>query len=127
VNGHVWVDHNQSEESFMTSINKILEGMPGEGVELIKEELKRLLKEAELDSSEFARVTAEKLQTWLGLLKAGKIDQREFNALVDDRKRVLKQYLNTLEIQSRTRLRKIVLGLFDIVIEKVVPLIIKIK
>ncbi len=54
----------------------------------------------------------------------GEFDDDELEALLNARKRVVRQNLNTLEIQSRARVEKIVFGIIDIVTNKLLDKII---
>jgi len=48
----------------------------------------------------------------------GELDNDELESLLNARKHAIRQNLNTLEIQSRARLEKIVFGVIDIVANK---------
>ena len=54
----------------------------------------------------------------------GEFDDDELEALLNARKRVVRQNLNTIEIQSRARVEKIVFGIIDIVTNKLLDKIV---
>ena len=107
----------------MSSLNEILDAIKDEAFNSVKAEFKELLNKAKADSSDFAKENAEKLEKWLVMLARGELDKGEFNALVDARKRTVRQYLNTLEIQARSRLEKVTMGLVDLAIDNIVPIL----
>lgn len=108
----------------MSSLNEILDAIKDEALNLTKTELKELLNKTKADSHDLVRKNAKKIESWLVMLAEGELDKEEFDALIDARKRIVREYLNTLEIQTRSRLEKITMGLIDLAIDKIVPVLI---
>ncbi len=108
----------------MSSIDEVLKSIGDEALESVKNELKDLLTQAKTEQEEFVKGTAERIEKWLKMRLDGELDNDELEALLNARKRVVRQNLNTLEIQARTRLEKIVFGVIDIVTNKLLDKII---
>ena len=102
----------------MSSIDDILKSIGDEALDSVKSELKDLLSQAKDEQEEFVKKTAEKIEKWLKMRVEGELDNDELESLLNARKRAVRQNLNTLEIQSRARLEKIVFGIIDIVANK---------
>ena len=107
----------------MSSLNEILDGIKKEGFELVRTEFMGLLGQAKDDSEEMAKKTAKKIEKWLIMLATGDLDEEEFGQLVEARKRTVKQYLNTLEIEARVLLERITIGLIDMAVSKILPVL----
>lgn len=84
-----------------------------------------LLGNAKVDTEEIARRTAEKVARWMVLLAQGDLDKDEFDQLILAQERVVRQYLNTLEIEARARLEKTTIKLIEIAITKIIPHLVK--
>ena len=102
----------------MSSIDEVFKSIGDEVLDSTKSELKDLLMQAQNEQEEFVVETANKIERWLFLRVAGELNDDELEALLNARKRVVRQNLNTLEIQTRARLEKIVFGIIDIVANK---------
>ena len=102
----------------MSSIDKVLKSLGDEVLDSVKTEFIDLLSQAKDEQIDFVNETAEKIEKWLIMRVNGEFDDDELEALLNARKRVVRQNLNTLEIQSRARVEKIVFGIIDIVTNK---------
>jgi len=102
----------------MSSIDEVFKSIGDEVLDSTKSELKDLLLQAQNEQEEFVVETANKIERWLLMRVAGELNDDELEALLNARKRVVRQNLNTLEIQTRARLEKIVFGIIDIVTNK---------
>ena len=102
----------------MPSIDDILRSIGDEALDSVKNEFKDLLSQAKDEQEKFVKETAEKIEKWLKMRVEGELDNDELESLLNARKRAVRQNLNTLEIQSRARLEKIVFGVIDIVANK---------
>lgn len=108
----------------MSSIDEVLESLGDEVLDSVKTEFIDLLSQAKDEQIDFVNETAEKIERWLIMRVNGEFDDDELEALLNARKRVVRQNLNTLEIQSRARVEKIVFGIIDIVTNKLLDKII---
>ncbi|GMR24941.1 MAG: hypothetical protein BMS9Abin39_0213 [Ignavibacteria bacterium] len=108
----------------MSSIDEVLESIGDEVLESVKKEFTDLLSQAKDEQIDFVNETAEKIEKWLIMRVNGEFDDDELEALLNARKRVVRQNLNTLEIQSRARVEKIVFGIIDIVTNKLLDKIV---
>ena len=102
----------------MSSIDEVLKSLGDEVLDSVKTEFINLLSQAKDEQIDFVNETAEKIEKWLIMRVNGEFDDDELEALLNARKRVVRQNLNTLEIQSRARVEKIVFGIIDIVKNK---------
>jgi len=105
----------------MPSLEEILNEIKAEGFETVRTNFMDLLAATKDDSEEMAWRTAQKIERWLILLAQGDLDTEEFDHLIKARERVVREYMNTLEIKARARLEKTVIALIEIAIEKVIP------
>lgn len=107
----------------MSSINEILKETGDEVLDFIKFSFKELLLEAKDESKVVIKDTGEKLEKWLIMRAKGELDDDELESLLNTRRRVVRQFVNTQEISSRARLEKISMGLIDIVVNKFIGVI----
>lgn len=105
----------------MPGLGEILDEIKDEALDVAKEEFKNLLENAKNDAHEFVKENAEKIEKWIIMLANKELEKSEFDALVRARRRIIKQHLNTLEIEAQTRLKKITAGLVSLVTRKIVP------
>jgi hypothetical protein len=108
----------------MSSLKEVLEGITTEGFELVRTQFMGLLSQAKDDSQQIARETGRKMERWLVLLAAGDLEEDEFMQLVEAHKRTVRQCLNTMEIEAKVRVEKITIGLIDIAVNKILPVLI---
>lgn len=108
----------------MSSIDEVLESLGDEVLDSVKTEFIDLLSQAKDEQIDFVNETAEKIERWLIMRVNGEFDNDELEALLNARKRVVRQNLNTIEIQSRARVEKIVFGIIDIVTNKLLDKIV---
>ncbi len=108
----------------MSSIDKVLKSLGDEVLDSVKTEFIDLLSQAKDEQIDFVNETAEKIERWLIMRVNGDFDDDELEALLNARKRVVRQNLNTIEIQSRARVEKIVFGIIDIVTNKLLDKIV---
>ena len=101
-------------------INELLSSTQTEIEQTVKTEFLNLLKEAKVEQEEFVKETAEKIEKWLLIYAQGEFDKDELEALLNARKRVVQQNLNTIQISARARLEKMTMGLIDIVLNKLI-------
>lgn len=87
----------------------------------IKNDFLEFFLQAQSEQFEFVRDTADKLKEWTDLFTMGQLSEKEFNSLLRSRERTIRQNLNTLEIQARSRLEKILFGLIDLIKGKIIP------
>jgi len=108
----------------MSSIDEVLESLGDEVLDSVKTEFIDLLSQAKDEQIDFVNETAGKIERWLIMRVNGDFDDDELEALLNARKRVVRQNLNTIEIQSRARVEKIVFGIIDIVTNKLLDKIV---
>lgn len=98
----------------MPTIDEILKGIGDASLNTVKAEFKDLLTQAKGEQLDFVKETALKMEQWLALRVKGELNDSELEALLRARKRAAQQDLNTLGIQARARVEKVVLGILDI-------------
>lgn len=106
----------------MANIDDVLNSLKGDAVKLIKDQLKELLTSAKSDTDAIVKETGQKISDWLVLRAQGKLSDDELEALIYSRDQLLRQYKNTLEIQTRARVEKIAVGLINLVLDKILGL-----
>ncbi|MGE5467911.1 MAG: hypothetical protein ACM3Y9_10850 [Ignavibacteria bacterium] len=102
----------------MANIDEVLDSIKGEAVELIKQELRSLLTDAQKDADAMIRETGRKVADWLLMRAQGQLSDDEFEALLYSRDQLLRQYKNTVEIETRARLEKIAVALINLVLDR---------
>ena len=107
----------------MSTLSELIETSGDEAKELIKSNLLGLIKGAKSEAESVAKETGEKVERWLELKIKGKIDSDELEALLDARRRTVRQFLNTQNIAARARLEKVTMGLIDLVVNKALDVI----
>jgi len=107
----------------MSVLNDLIDTAGDDAKELIKRNLLELLQQTKSEAELVVKETGEKIEKWLVLKVKGEIDSDEFEALLDARRRTVRQFLNTQEIIARARLEKITMGLIDLVTNKVLDVI----
>ena len=108
----------------MSTISDLIETTGDEAKELIKANLIDLIQGAKSDTEDIAKETGEKIEKWLVLKSKGEIDSDELEALLNARRRTVRQFLNTQEIALRARIEKVTIGLIDLVLNKVLDVMI---
>jgi len=102
----------------MSDISEVLKETGDEALDFIKASFKELLLESKNDSKTVIKETGRKIEKWLLMRANDGLDDDELESLLNTRRRVVRQFLNTQEIASRARLEKISIGLIDIVANK---------
>lgn len=87
----------------------------------IRQEFLDLFVQAQSEQIEFVKDTANKLKEWTELFTIGELTENEFKSLLRARERTTRQNLNTLEIQSRARVEKILFGIINLIKGKILP------
>ena len=108
----------------MSAVEEIFKDLKDEGGKLVKDEFNSLLNEGLSEKDELIKDNAKKVQEWVLALATKKLTPRDFEALIAAQKRKMEQYINTKEIQVRAQAEKLALGLLDLALKKVLPLII---
>jgi hypothetical protein len=108
----------------MPDLKDILSEIKDDSITTAKNELLDFFKQAESEQIDFVQETKDKVQKWLEMRVNNEINNVELKALLDARKRLVQQNLNTLEIQSRARVEKIIFGIIDTISDKILDKII---
>ncbi len=107
----------------MSTLDELIQTTGDEAKELIKTNLLELIQGAKSESENVAKETGEKIEKWLALKIKEEIDSDELEALLNARRRNVRQFLNTVEIAARARLEKVTIGLIDLVLNKALDVI----
>lgn len=102
----------------MSTLSDLIEITGDEAKELIKTNLLELIQGAKSEAETIAKETGDKIEKWLVLKVKGEIDSDELEALLNARRRTVRQFLNSQEITARARLEKVTIGLIDLVLNK---------
>lgn len=108
----------------MSLLQDLIETSEDEAKDLIKTHLLELINDAKIETHSVAKETGDKIEKWLILRVKGDIDSDELEALLNARRRTVRQFLNSQEISARARLEKVTLGLIDLVLNKALDTII---
>ena len=108
----------------MPDLENILNEIKDVSITDAKNELLDFFKQAESEQIDFVQETADKIKKWMSMRVNKEINNEEFTALLDARKRVVQQDLNTLEIKARARIEKILFGIIDTISDKILDKII---
>ena len=107
----------------MSTLSGLIETTGDDAKELIKTNLLELIQGAKSEAELVAKETGEKIEKWLVLKAKGEIDSDELEALLDARRRTVRQFLNSQEIAARARLERVTMGLIDLVLNKALDVI----
>ena len=80
--------------------------------------LLELIQGAKSEAKTVVKETGDKNKKWLELKIKGELDSDELEALLNARRRTVRQFLNSQEIATRARLEKITIGLIDLILNK---------
>ena len=108
----------------MSTLTDLINTSGDEAKEFIKMNLIDLIQNAKSESETLVKETGEKIEQWLTLKVNNEIDSEELEALLNSRRRTIKQFLNTEEIRTKARIEKITIGLIDHVLNNAIGRII---
>lgn len=108
----------------MSTLKDLINTSGDEAKEFIKINLIDLIQNAKSESETLVKETGEKIEQWLTLKVNNEIDNDELEALLNSRRRTIKQFLNTEEIRTKARIEKITIGLIDHVLNNAIGRII---
>lgn len=108
----------------MSTLTDLINTSGDEAKEFIKINLIDLIQNAKSESETLVKETGEKIEQWLTLKVNNEIDSEELEALLNSRRRTIKQFLNTEEIRTKARIEKITIGLIDHVLNNAIGRII---
>ena len=107
----------------MPELDDLLKETGDEALDVIKKSFKELLAGAKSSGQEVLKETGDKVEQWTAMRARGEIDNDELEALLNARRRTVRQFLNSQEIASRAQMEKVSLGLIDVVSNKFIGLI----
>jgi hypothetical protein len=107
----------------MSILEELLKDTGDEAKELVKRNLIELIQGAKSESEVVVKETGEKIERWLVFKVKGEIDSDELEALLNARRRTVRQFLNSQEIAARARLEKVTIGLIDLTVNKALDVI----
>ncbi|MDM8568699.1 hypothetical protein QUF50_04135 [Thiotrichales bacterium HSG1] len=105
------------------SLDEVLRETGNDMLDFTKSTFKKLLLQAQNDSKDVIKETGEKVERWMVMRANGELDDDELEALLNTRKRTVRQFLLTQEINSRARLEKISIEMIDMAVNKLVGII----
>jgi len=89
----------------------------------ILKEISEFVKLAGQEQSDFIKARAAELLELAELYLSGKISEKDFKRLLKSHKRLIRQNLNTLEIQSRSKAEKILVSILEIIKDRIIPIL----
>jgi hypothetical protein len=107
----------------MSTLEELLKDTGDEAKDLVKRNLLELIQGAKSESEAVVKETGEKIERWLVFKVKGEIDSDELDALLNARRRTVRQFLNSQEIATRARLEKVTIGLIDIALNKALDVV----
>lgn len=107
----------------MASISEYLDSLLGETTGFAREELKGFVNEAKADNRTFIRHIGEMAEEFIQLRALGRITNDELRELMEDLLDLSRMQKLKLSVEAKTRAERIVNGLRDLVIDKLLALI----
>lgn len=107
----------------MSDIDQILKETGDHALDFIKQSFKAGLFEAKQNSNALIKETGKKIEKWMMMRAKGDLDDEELSELLKARKRVVQQFINSQEIASRARLKKISIELIDTVLDQLMSVV----
>ena len=108
----------------MSILSDLIETHGDQEIQNIKTNLLELIQGAKSETESIAKETGDDIEKWLVLKVKGEINADELESLLNSRKRVVQQFLNSKEIAARARVEEVTLGLINIVLDKVLDSIV---
>ncbi len=102
----------------MSALEELLKDTGDEAKNIVKRNLLELIQGAKSESEAVVKETGQKIERWLVLKVKDELDSDELEALLNARRRTVRQFLNTQEIAVRSRLEKVTIGLIDLTLNK---------
>lgn len=109
----------------MSDIGESLRSLLNDASEFSLNELEQLIHEAKSDSCIFIRHIGELTQEFISMRAKGEIDNDEFKELMEDLIDLDKMQFHKLSVDTKARAEKVIRGVAQLVLNKLLPLIIK--
>jgi len=106
-----------------SELDSALGQISDEAVAAAKKEFQDLLAQAKGDTRELVRQNAEELEKRLILLKKRKIDKEDFDHFVENQKRDLRVFIDSLPAQAQERAEKLTLRVLEVAAKVAIALI----
>lgn len=87
----------------------------------ILKEISEFVKLAGKEQSDFIKARAAGLLELAQMYLNGKISDKDFKRLLKSHKRLIRQNLNTLEIEARSKAEKIFVSILEIIKNRIIP------
>jgi len=107
----------------MSILKELLKETGDDALDLVKSTFKELLINAKNDTNEIIKETGKRLEKWIEMRAKGEIDDDELEALLNARRRTVRQFILMKEVSVRASLEKISIALVDIVSNKFIGVI----
>ena len=107
----------------MPDLNELLNGLIKDSASFAKEELVNFISEAKNDNVDFVKRVGELTEKNIKRLAEGKITPDEFKELMEDLLDLNKMQFHKLSSDAKVRAQKIVNGISDLVLNKLISLI----
>jgi hypothetical protein len=100
-----------------------LKDIRDEAGELLKTEIINLIEQAKNDSETFLQRQGSKLENYLNQLAAGKITKKQFEGYLKDITALTEMHVLMLSVEARARAQRMVLGITELLIKRLLSLI----
>ena len=104
----------------MSKLDEFIKETGDAAKDLIKSEVKTLVKDAKSDSKEFVKETGNLIEGWLIKRAKGEYKDIDLRRLIEARKLEGEQHLNTEEIQAYAKVERLTNKLIDLVTNGVI-------
>ncbi len=104
----------------MSKLEEFIKETGDAAKDLVKAEVKNLVKDAESDSNDFVKKTGVLIEEWLIKRAKGEYKDKDLKRLIEARKLEAEQYLNTEEIKARSKVEGLTNKLIELITKGVV-------
>ncbi len=107
----------------MSKFTDFIDGLKDEAGKLAKAELKKLVKDAKKDASDFVRLQATNLENWTVMLADGDLSHRGYKKLVKRMEVMTQLEVIKLKVRALASAQRLAAGIKDLVVNALFKLI----
>lgn len=107
----------------MSKFTDFVDGLQDAAGTLAKDELKKLVKDAKKDNSDFVRLQAENLERWTVLLADGDLTPVGYRKIVSKMEVLTQLHVIKLKVKARASAQRLAKGIRDLVVDGLFKLI----
>lgn len=100
----------------MSKFTDFIDGLKDDAGVLAKEELKKLVKDAKGDTSDFVRLQAENIERWTVMVSEGKLTPAGYKELVKKMEVMSQLQVIKLKVKAKASAQRLATGIKDLIV-----------